>query len=205
MLKHKVKARVNSVKELAELLPKHSYSGKGNPMEPVNLVVIGNKRFLTRHFKEHGWYRADKIGAISLLKALAAATFNRAYRQGPVADSYLAGHHFTLAFEKPTRADTFRRRHHLRLWRSPYKIRGRRVWAGTVSYDRAAGTHQGLLLTHHIAPTLSWEEDFLAGSLGLKRLRHLTLDKPYKGQLNNGDTYEYDGKALVLDISGLEL
>lgn len=186
-------------------MPKHSYSGEGDPMEPVNLIIVGNKRFLTKHFKQYGWYRADKIGAVSLSKALLAAIFDRSYRQGPMADSYLAGHHFTLAFEKPTKADSFRRRHHLRLWRTPYKIMGRRVWAGTVSYDRAAGTHQGLLPTHHIAPTLSWEEGFLAGSLGVNRPRHLTLSQAYKGKLNNDDTYDYDGKALVLDLSGFDL
>lgn len=203
MLKHKT--RVNSLKELADILPKHSYSGGGNPMEPVNLIIIGNKRFLIRHFKEHGWYRADKIGAVSLSKALVAAIFSRSYHQGPISDSYLAGRHFTLAFQKPTKADTFRRRHHLRLWRTPYKIMGRRIWAGTVSYDRAAGTHEGILPTHHIAPTLSWEESFLAGSLGINRPRHLSLDRPYKGKLNNGDTYDYDGKAVMLNLSGFDL
>ena len=186
-------------------MPKHSYSRDARPMEPVNLIVIGNKRFLTSHFKDHGWYRADKIGAVSLSKALVAAIFNRSYRAGPISDSYLAGHHFTLAFEKPTKADTFRRRHHLRLWRTPYKIMGRRVWAGTVSYDRAVGTYEGVLPTHHIAPTLSWEESFLATSLGIHRPRHLTLDESYNGELNNGDTYDYDGKALVLDLSGFDL
>lgn len=201
----KQKTRVNGVKELADLLPKHSYARSGKPMEPINLVVVGSKRYLMRHFKKLGWYRADRIGAISLSKALAATLLDRSYRQGPVADSFIKGHRFELAFERPTKSDTFRRRHHARLWRTPYKIRGRRVWAGTVSYDRTSGTRRGVLPTHHIAPTLSWEEDFFAGSLGLKRLRHLTLDKPYKGQLNNGDTYEYDGKALVLDLSGLEL
>lgn len=203
MLKRKTK--VDSIKNLANLLPKHSYARSGKPMEPINLVVIGNRRFLTKHFKEHGWYRADKIGAVSLSKALVAAVFDSSYREGPISDSYLAGHHFTLAFEKPTKADTFRRRHHLRLWRTSYKIMGRRVWAGTVSYDRAAGTHEGILPTHHIAPTLRWEEGFLAGSLGIRRPRHLTLGRPYKGQLDNGDTYDYDGKALVLDLSGFEL
>ena len=201
----KQRSKINSINELADLLPKHSYARSGKPMEPINLVVIGNKRFLFSHFKKHGWYRADKIGAVSLSKALVAAVFDRSYKRGPIAGSYIAGHHFTLAFEKPTRADTFRHRHHLRLWRTPYKIRGRRVWAGTISYDRAAGAHQGLLPTHHIAPTLNWEENFLAESFGINRPRHLTLDQPYKGQLNNGDTYEYDGKALVLDLSGLEL
>ena len=168
-------------------------------------------------------YKLERVGEILRLDAISvthksgnitrfvaalekvAAIFDRSYRQGPISDSYLAGHHFTLAFEKPTKADTFRRRHHLRLWRTPYKIMGRRVWAGTVSYDRAAGTHDGVLPTHHIAPTLSWEEGFLAGSLGIHRPRHLTLDEPYKGELNNGDTYDYDGKALVLDLSGFEL
>lgn len=175
-------------------------------MEPINLVIIGNKRYLMRHFKQHGWHRADKIGAVSLSKALLAAVFDHRYRKGPVADSYIAERHFEIAFEKPTKADTYRRRHHLRLWRTPYKILARRVWAGTVSFDRSAGINSSNLMpTHHISPTLSWEEDFLASSLGVKRPRHLTIDQPYEGRLNNGDTYKYDGKALVLDLSGLGL
>src|SRR3990167_10515221 len=108
-------------------------------MEPINLIVIGNRRFLYRHFKKHGWFRADKLGAVSLSKAIFAGALNLSYHEGPISGSYIKDKHFNLGFEHPTNSDTFRRRHHLRLWKTPYKIRGRRVWAGTLSYDRSAG------------------------------------------------------------------
>ncbi len=169
-------------------------------MEPVNLVIIGDKRSLTRHFEQHGWYRADKVGAISLSKAIAAAVFNRSYRKGPMADSFIQGHHYAMAYERPTRSNTYRRRHHLRLWRTSLKNSGRRIWVGTVSYDRSAGAHQGVLPTHHISPTLSWDEEFLASSLGVKKPAYIKLDRPYEARLNQGDPYDYDGRALVLDL-----
>ena len=174
-------------------------------MEPVNLVIIGNRRFIQIYFKKHGWFTADKLGALSLVKALISVLFNKSYHEGPISGSYVKGRHFTMGFQHPTRSDTYRRRHHLRLWRTSYKIMGRRVWVGTLSYERSAGLSADYYPTHHISPTLSWEEDFLASTLGINRAQHLTLAKARKGQLNNGDSYDYDGKALVVNLSGYEL
>lgn len=198
----KPKSKINDIRELEDLLPKQSYSLKGLPMEPINLVVIGNRRFIYRHFKTHGWFPADKLGAVSLTKALMAGLLNLSYHEGPISGSYVKGRHFLLGFQRPTKTDTFRRRHHLRLWRTPYKLMGRRVWAGTMSYDRSAGLSKAHLPTHHIAPTLSWEKDFVARSFGITRPRYLKLSQPEAGQLNIGDKYVYDGRALVLDLAG---
>jgi hypothetical protein len=201
----KKKIKISSFGDLERVLPKQSYSLLGLPMEPINIVVVGNRRYIYRHFKQHGWFAADKLGAISLIKALVASSFNLSYHEGIIGKSYVKGKPFLLGFQRPTRADTFRRRHHLRLWQTPYKINARRVWAGTLSYDRSVGVSKSLWPTHHISPTLSWEESFLAASIGIKRPRHLTLSRPSQGQLGNGDHYQYDGKALVIDLSGYEL
>ena len=197
------KTKIQKIEDLAGLLPKQSYSLSGLPMEPINLVVIGNRRFLYKHFKTHGWFRADKLGALSLTKALVTGALSLSYHEGPISGSYINKKRFAIGFEHPTKSDTFRRRHHLRLWRTPYKLMGRRVWAGTLSFDRSAGLSKTYLPTHHISPSLSWEEDFLAKSLGVSRPKHLKLSPAYKGKLNTGDDYEYDGRALVLDLSGL--
>lgn len=198
----KLKNKITELRQLEELLPRQSYSWFGGKMEPINLVIIGNRRFVYRHFKKHGWFPADKLGAYTLLKALTAGILNLSYHEGPIAGGYVKGQHFMMGWQKPTKSDTFQRRHHLRLWRTPYKYFGKRVWAGTVSYDRSAGLSDQLIPVHHIAPTLSWEENFLASSLGVKRLRYLKLSSPKTDKLFTGDRYNYDGRALVLDLSG---
>lgn len=197
------KTKIHKIEDLTDRLPKQSYSLGGLPMEPINLIVIGNRRFIYKHFKQHGWFRAHNLGTLSLAKALITGALNLSYHEGPISRSYINNKRFIMGFERPTKADTFRRRHHLRLWRTPYKINGRQVWAGTLSFDRSAGLSKSGLPTHHISPSLSWEESFLAKSLGVTRPKHLTISQPYDGELNTGDDYKYDGKVLVIDLREL--
>lgn len=199
----KQKSKLAHLNELETLLPKYSQSPSGQAMEPINLIIIGNRRFINRHFQKHGWFRANKLGAISLSKALIAGIFNKSYPKGPMSSSYLRGQPFELGFQHPTKSDTYRRRHHLRLWWTPYKLMGRRIWAGTLSYDKSVGLSESHIPTHHIAPTLSWEAEFLAHSFGIKSPKYLKLSIGGKGELNIGDKYIYDGRALILDLSGI--
>jgi hypothetical protein len=74
---------------------------------------------------------------------------------------------------------------------------------GTLSYDRGIGHFKGSLLpTHHICSKLNSEENFLARSLRIPRPLYARLGHKEIGHINTGDPYIWDGKALVLDLSG---
>jgi hypothetical protein len=196
------KTRITSLEVLIPLLPKQSYSMTKKPMEPVNVIILGGLRQIQKTLFSHGWVKAHPIGLVSLARASWATVLNRGYPNGPMSPSYIGKKHFLMGFEHVTTANSFRRRHHMRLWKTNYKLGKNRVWVATISYDRAPGFDTtGIIPTHHIAPTLAWEENFLARSLGLQSPQFVKISQPKKGKLSNGDPYSYDGKALVLNLT----
>ena len=169
-------------------------------MEPINLIVIGHLPQIKAGFASHGWLMAERLGPLSLIKALAASVLDLPYSRGPFSPSYVNGRKFILGLQHPTASNTFRRRHHLRLWETPCRLHGQPVWVGTASYDRSIGLSSHGIPTHHIAPSLQWEEEFLAKSLR-KKPAYLKLGEPLDSSLQIGDHYKFDGMALVLDMT----
>jgi hypothetical protein len=187
---------------LAPLLPKQTYSATGKPMEPINLIVLGKLELARDALRERGWKEAEKISFTSVLKTIFAELFRKSYPSAPLAPSYINKHRFFVALERPTETNTFYRRHHMRLWKTSHHFNSLPVSIGTVSYDRSTGvSRESMLPTHHIAPTLVWEEEFLAHSLGITKPVFLRLGPPVDAYLNNGDHYVHDGRALVLDVT----
>lgn len=190
-------------KKLAEIiddLPRHSHSIHGKPMEPVTLILLGDRPSIIEAFHQAGWYLAVPITFLSSIKSGLATIFNASYRTGPMWPSYIGAKRHQMGFERPTAADTYRRRHHLRLWKTPDKVEGKRVWVGTLSYDRSVGRFRGSLFpTHHICSKLNSEENFLARTLRIAAPTYIKLAGSEIGHINTGDPYIWDGKALVID------
>jgi undecaprenyl-diphosphatase len=191
----------NLDKILAQL-PRYSFSVRKIRMEPVTLVVLGSKPHIRSRMTEAGWYLAAKINLLTTIRSAIATIFNSSYRNGPMWPAYINGHKHRMAFEMPTKSDTYRRRHHIRLWRSKYKWHGKSVWIGMASYDRSAGfIKKTPLPAHHINPNLKAEDDYIVRTLELMKPLFVRLAPPEEGIINTGDAYVWDGKALVMDLS----
>jgi hypothetical protein len=109
------KKSYKNISELIENLPRHSCSVNGKPMEPITLIILGDKNSIKDNFNKAGWYLADSINILSSLRSAVVTLLNASYRNGPMWPSYINGKRHQMGFERPTRADTYRRRHHLRL------------------------------------------------------------------------------------------
>lgn len=191
-----------NLKGILPHIPDHTYSFTGRPCEPVSLLVIGHRRHIQNELMKHGWRMAVGINPISALRAFFATVFNASYPSGPVSPLFIHKKPQQLAFQKPTRSNTFRRRHHLRLWKTRHSLNGNRVWVGMISYDRAVGFYKrSLFPTHHISSNIDSEENFLARTLGIYHPEFVAVTEPEIGTISNGDPYTWDGKALVLDLS----
>lgn len=171
-------------------------------MEPINLVVTGHLDSIKHHLEQHGWYVADDLHFKSFWHSLYSTFLKRPYPNGPMFPGFIGRkHRHDIAFERPTYHNNYRQRHHLRLWRTRYKIGKKRVWIGILSFDKGVGIGHGGLPTHHIHPSLLWEEEFLAHCLGIVHPAFVRLDKFQRGFVSNGDPFVYDGRALVLEFS----
>lgn len=175
-------------------------------MEPVNLIVTGRLKNIKRNLKIHGWYVADPLNFKTFWHSLWSMFSRRPYRTGPMFPGFIDQHHrHDVAFERPTYQDNYRQRHHLRLWKTRYRLGKQRIWVGIISFDKSIGIGRAGIPTHHIHPSLLWEEKFLAHCLGVAKPLFLHLGNSEKGFVSNGDPYVYDGRALVLDFSRVEV
>ena len=177
----------------------------GGRMEPISLVFVGSEDDIVRAFTRAGWARADPPTPIRVLKEGIAAMRNLPDPSSPATPAFFMDRPQSFTFEKPDAGlPTIRRRHHTRLWQTPYCVEPdcRRVWVATASFDVGIEISRRLYLpTHRIDPDLDSERALIAAELvnvGAKHEATVTVLPPLRGVNAAGDPFWSDGKALVL-------
>lgn len=180
--------------------------GKG---DPLNLVIIGPQGVLGPQFISRGWYETEVIYEGSIWKTIKSFFFGSRYRYSPVSPLYLFGRPQDIAVQKAR--DTIDKRNHLRLWLSPFRFRGERVWIGQISRDIGVRftTKTWSDTTHIIDPDIDEARNSLVTDLlytgGLEKIgwvSGLGVATPDHPQTNlTGDAYFHDGLRAVLLFS----
>ncbi|MDZ4062351.1 MAG: LssY C-terminal domain-containing protein [Brevundimonas sp.] len=185
-------------------LPIYSETLTGARMEPINFIYLGSQQQIEELFKRAGWYKADPSTLGNTLRSILVAVRNEQYLTAPVTPSYLDARPETVAFEKPTDANTLVQRHHTRIWRTNFTIGGQPVWVATASFDRGIGigTKSGLP-THHIDPNIDAERAYILQSLKVAQPHLVHVVDAQQGHNATGDGFFTDGQAAVLNPENL--
>ena len=170
----------------------------GTPLEPINVIITAKDLdALSVAMANAGWIKASKPSLAALSRALWAALANAPYDTAPVTPYFWNNTPNQVAFQRPTKDDSLRARHHVRFWPTRFVTPdGARIFVGAASFD------DGLdwTLLHHIDA----ERDLLAKDLhqaGLVRQADLVqVTTPHMGQSVAGDPWFTDGKAAILQI-----
>jgi membrane-associated phospholipid phosphatase len=182
-------------------LPHYSETLTGARMEPINFIFVGSQRQMERAFATAGWYKADPPTLGNTLREVVTAAKNQQYLTAPVTPSYLDAEPQTLAFEKPTDANTLQKRHHTRIWRLNFDVKGQAVWVATASLDQGVGIGSKIALpTHHIDPNVDSERAYIAESLGKSFPTLIRVVGPQMGQNASGDPFFTDGQAALIQF-----
>ena len=185
------------------ILPAFTETITGDPQEPVNLVITAQSAGdLTAALEQAGWRSAVSPNIVTLSRAAWAVWTNQPDPNAPITPYFWQGMPNSMAFQKPTDAQTLRQRHHVRFWQSDIVTpAGDAVFVGAASFDD--GMDWGV--THHIAPDVDAERDFLVGDLiatGLFSVSAKFMATPAQsGQNFNGDPWFTDGDAVQLTLS----
>ncbi len=174
----------------------------GTPLEPINVIITAKDLdALSVAMANAGWIKASKPSLAALSRALWAALANAPYDTAPVTPYFWNNTPNQVAFQRPTKDDSLRARHHVRFWPTRFVTPdGARIFVGAASFD------DGLdwTLLHHIDPNIDAERDLLAKDLrqaGLVRQADLVqVTTPHMGQSVAGDPWFTDGKAAILQI-----
>jgi hypothetical protein len=202
--KRRAKRTVTVDQSYAAKLPGLAYTLGGRPMEPINFILIGSEESLNEAFMSAGWIRADYPTPFNLLRALFTIIFDRGYPAGPVTPLQVDNHVQDLAFQKPTRQNRFRRRHHIRIWKMPHKSKAGQIWIASGSYDEGFKVMlRSTIFTHIIGPNLDAEREFVINNLcehGAALSHWLNGSAPKEGKNAFGDRYHSDGRLAVLEF-----
>ncbi|WP_426997765.1 LssY C-terminal domain-containing protein [Pseudarthrobacter sp. N5] len=185
-------------------LPVYSETLTGARMEPINFIYLGSQEQIQGLFKRAGWYKADPSTLGNTLRSILVAVRNEQYLTAPVTPSYLDARPETVAFEKPTDANTLVQRHHTRIWKTNFTVGGLPVWVATASFDRGIGigTKSGLP-THHIDPDVDAERAYILQSLKVAQPHLVHVVDAQLGHNATGDGFFTDGRAAVLNLESL--
>lgn len=183
--------------------PMLTATAQGIPGDPLNVGAVGAKEQVIVAMTRAGWKPADAITLRSSIGIGLSVLLDRPYADAPVSSLYLAGQRQDLAFERldGRSAD---RRHHVRFWQVlDQGVEGRGVWLGAASFDRGVGvSHDTLQITHHIAPDLDQERDFVIASLTgagvVAQTYQVTgIGPTLNGRNGEGDPYFTDGEITI--------
>ncbi len=146
--------------------------------------------------------KAEPVSFRSLVKAFKSALLNNSYPQAPVTPSFWNGVPLDIAFEKETELHSVRQRHHIRLWKTGYRLSdGSLQFVGTASFDKGVNW---LHLSHRIDPVIDTErKTFVDNCLEAKivsNYEEITFVEPSMGSNFSGDAFFSDGKMVILHL-----
>ncbi len=195
--------------EEAARLPRNCYSVTGAKMDPMNLVFIGRDADIKHTFRRAGWHRANPGTPFHLLYGALSVLARRPYRTGPFTPLFVNIGLQDLAYQQVTKAGSFKRRHHVRIWRTGMLLPGdKRVWVAAASFDTRLKVQLSPPFIHHaIDPNLDRERTFVVNSLeeqGALRLKSVWMNDSVLASetATNGYGAEYftDGRAVVVEV-----
>lgn len=174
----------------------------GRKQEPLNILIFANDDAqLLEAFRRAGWFHADVVSAASLFLTGKAAILNTEYLTAPISPYFWDTRPQDIGVQKPTSAQSVRKRHHARFWRTPYVTSdGLRLYVGTTSLD--IGIKWGV--THKIHPDIDTERDVLTADLSgtgmVRRLEEIQFVEPTLGKNEFGDQFFTNGMSLVVSL-----
>jgi len=188
--------------ELVQSEPVRTETPGRTPSDLTNLLFIGSKAQVEKAFHAAGWSEAAEANLTSDLKTFAAVAESRGYRSAPVSLLLLDGQKPDVVYQKQT--NTFAKRHHIRIWRTPATFQNADVWIAAATHDIGIGVEKaGREWFHRIDPQVDRERSKVTNDLafaGAVRSQYL-VDRPKapRDATNaTGDKILTDGKMAVL-------
>jgi hypothetical protein len=193
-------------REIADLGAR-TVTAQGIPGDVINVGLEGSEADLMCAMAAAGWSPSDPVTLESSMRIAGSVIFHRPYRDAPVSPLFFNGRRQDFAFEQLV-GGSARTRHHVRFWKALESgDDGRQVWLGAAIFDDGLGiSHYTGQITHHTAPDIDDERDFLIHSL----VDAGRVDKTYSvsgigptlfGRNGGGDPFYTDGEIAFADIA----
>ncbi len=174
----------------------------GNPMEPINIIIIATRENIGKTFDEAGWYLADNLTLKSSYRYAVSSFSHKPYFNAPATPSFWDSKPMNFLYEKPTNISY--ERHHIHFWSTPFILNdSREVWVATASFDTGIKTPLGFILPlHTIDPDVDKERDIVTDDLNktgnIESIKKFQIVDPMLGQNFAKDYFFTKGEANII-------
>ncbi len=182
-----------SPQSIAASAPIRAFLQEGRlPADVISIAVIGSSAQVSSAFRAAGWTVAVPLNLRSDFVTFAKAAKGEGYNAQPVSKLVLDGRPPDRVYEKV--ADTFTKRHHLRMWRWPSDS----TRNGPLSIWLIAATHDtGIMFskelqsyTHRVDPRIDDEREKIVSDLiaanAVAAMSYVPRSKPQEAATVNG-------------------
>jgi len=155
----------SGLQTLVSGLPEWSYSRRDRmPVDPINLAFVGSGDEIQRAFAAAGWIGARPLSLGAGIDEVRAIMVGKAFADGPMRTLVVGNSVPDFNFQRTL--DTFQKRDHLRLWKSPETWQGHAVWASAATRDVSASfSVHPVGFTHRIESDVTLERDTVVNDL----------------------------------------
>jgi LssY C-terminus len=188
---------------MMDYLPPRVFNGEGREGDMLNLVFVARQEDLQEAFERAGWVKTDKWKLAFVWHLMRHGTSDASL---PMARFYLFGRVQDYSYALPDPDAIVSRRHHLRIWKTDYRIDGTPIWAAAATHDVAIEiAKRGRVINHRIDPDVDAERDFIGASLKetslVGRQEYLdSADPVFQAKTTSGEVYYSDSRILLLDL-----
>jgi len=192
---------------LLDSLPRRVSDPNGAPGDRVNFLLIGSEEQVQAALKAAGWVVVDRTRSDAVLRGLLASLSKEAYVTLPMSELQLFGRAQDFGYAQADPLRVVQSRHHFRLWKAPFELEGRQVWAGAGTHDIGFERDQrNNGITHKIDPATDGERDYIRDSLVdtgmvLKTAYMTPTDPVTTAKTATGGEFHSDGRTLVVYLS----
>ena len=121
--------------QLIESLPRRISDEKKNPGDMLNILIVGSEDEMVKVFTTGGWVKVDKGVGNTLKEGLMDTFEKKDYLTMPMSVLYLFDRPQDYGFAHAEPVRVVMSRNHLRVWKSPYEVKGRRLWCVAATHD----------------------------------------------------------------------
>jgi hypothetical protein len=170
----------------------------GRPRDPVNMVLVGDQDEVLRAMSQAGWVSAKPHTFRRVIQEAACILEHRSDPAAPISHSYLFNRREDMAFEFQVGGSP-KKRHHVRFWEAPFRLRGVPVWMGAATFDRGVKI---LKFDHKVEKNVDLERDYLVDVLkttgAVVDVRYIPGFDSMRLKKNCG--FESDGNVALADL-----
>jgi hypothetical protein len=123
-----------ALRRTLEELPCCTTNKKGDEFgDPLNLVLVGEPNDLIPALVRRNWHATEITWSRAIIRTIKSFLKAERYRYSPISPLYVYGRRQDIGWQKARR--TINERNHMRLWMSPIRFRGKKVFVGQISRD----------------------------------------------------------------------